>query len=131
MKTIIYKKRGKCYECTSISQKASSECKIIFEEPIDGKIKLGELVLDVVRGVAAFQLCDVKNGEYAPFLVKGGTAMKMESLIFKDGHVARPMPSEEYVRELSRRIEECAELILSLEERISELEAKIENTIDF
>ncbi len=131
MKTIIYKKRGKVYECTSIVNSQSNDCKILFEEAIDGKIKLGDKILTLIHGVAGLNLSTVSNGEYTPLLIKDGAVFKMEGLIFKDGTISRPMLTDEYLRELSRRIEENAEIIISLEERIAELERKIENTIDF
>ena len=131
MKAIIYKRRGRIYECTDIKDSPESTCKVIFEEPIDAKIKLGERIISVARGVGEFDAAAFEHGEYSPLLISCGAVTKMESLIFKDGGVSRPVLREDYIRALSARIEENAELVLSLEERINELERKMENTINF
>ena len=131
MKILVYKKRGKTYECTDIKDSAEKRCKIIFDEPLDAKIKLGDVIVPLSHGVAEFDVCDIGNGEHSPILISYGRAVKMEAFIIKDGGVSRPLLSEDYLRSLSTRLEECCEIIDSLEERIAELERKMENTINF
>jgi len=130
MKTIIYKKRSKGYECTSISGSGISECKLIFEEPFDAKVKLGELIVDIKNGVGEFDGASFKSGEYAPLLIRFGEIIRMETLEFRDGDIYRPAVNDEFVRELSRRIEENSRLLCELEEVVNELMIKFSSTID-
>ena len=131
MKILVYKKRGSGYECTDVKDSHEKRCKIIFDEPIDAKIKLGDKILALTHGVAEFDAGEIGNGEHAPILISYGRAIKMEAFIIKDGGVSRPLLSEDYLRGLSSRLEEFSEILDSLEERVAELERKMENTINF
>ena len=130
MKTIIYKKRGKSYECTSVKDSTTPISKLIFEEAFDGKVKISNLIISIENGVGEFDASVLESGEYAPLLIRGGEIIRMESLIIDGGKVSRKSVSEDFVRELSARIEENSRLISELEEIVHELSLKIISTID-
>lgn len=118
MTTIIYKRMGRLYECADVCRDGGDSARIILDEPINGKVRVGNRLYELTHGCAEINLASLTDGEYTPVLITASHTRNMEAFIVSRGEIQRKFPSEEYVRELGR-------LCASLEERICELEEEI------
>jgi hypothetical protein len=131
MKTIVYEIRAGKQECAKIMDDGSDELKIIFEEPIDGKMTVGDRVFSVMCGVVKLKIETLPQGEILPRLLTGGRIYNLEGFILKGDALLPIAHDESYIRELSSRCEELCRRLGALEERVIAAEEKITQKIKF
>ena len=131
MKIIVYKKREDFYECSAIKDSREELSSIIFDEPINGKLKLGERILPISGGVCRLDLNNLLDGEYSPVLIKDKRLFKMEEIIIKGAGAQKKTLGEEYLRSLSERIEKNRKRLCRLEALLKDISEKIERKITF
>lgn len=131
MKTIIYEKRLGRYECVKITDNGGDGFKIIFEEPLNGKLTLGDGIFDVVSGVATGCVSKLCEGEIQPVLYCGSRLVSVEPIILSDGRLLFSHTDDEYVRRLSEHYEILAKRIGAIEDAVSAINEKINQPLKF
>ncbi|MBO7304224.1 MAG: hypothetical protein J6V09_03295 [Clostridia bacterium] len=119
MKTIIYKKRLGEYECTKITDSGGDRFKMVFDEPLDGKLTVGEEIFTLAGGVATGLVSSLGEGEIRPKLYCGAQSVPIESFIVNGGNIHPARVDDGYVRRL-------AEFCSALSNRVGELEKQME-----
>lgn len=131
MKTLVYKKRLDRYDCIKITNGESKGIRIVFEEPIDGKITIGNYVARLSRGVAEFDTARLSDGKISPKLYSGGKIYLLEDFILYEGRISAPMPDSEYIRRIYENLDSLSERVSALEEKNEEIMKKMSQTLDF
>ena len=131
MQIIIYKIRLGKYELTDIKDSGGNDARIVFEEPIDGKLTLGNRVFNVTLGICKFNLDDIDEGEISPKLITGGGVKTLEAFITHRGTVLKKQPDAEYIRALAKAVDELASRLKSLEGSLDEIRNRINQKIEF
>ena len=131
MNTIIYEKINHGYGVRQLKEDGSDSFRLIFETPINGKIKLDEHILDVRSGAAQIQKSKLVDKEYSPMLFTGEGVKRLEGFAVKNNDIRVSDPDGSYVRDIARRCEELYQRLVSIEEKIETISDKIENTIIF
>ena len=129
MKTIVYGKRNGIYECIKITEDSDESTRVVFEEPIDGKLVLGKYLFTVVSGICDADISSLPDGEYSPILFLGEKPSRLEELRVFCGRVSRRLVDDEYIRRLSGVCEELSKRILSLEKITASISDKFNETI--
>ena len=104
-------------------------CAIIFDEPFDAKIKIGEEVYEVKNGVLKIDFSKLGFREYNPLLIRNRRIYKMEGFINTPEGVQRKTLGEEYLRALSERTEENRKRLCAIEEKLAAIGEKIETRL--
>lgn len=131
IKTIVYKNRLGRYDLVKIKNGDSKKIKLIIEEPLNGKVTLGNSVFTLSRGVAEIDTGKLSVGKNTPILYSGGKIKMLESFIYTEGELSFTLPDPEYVRNLSDSLFLVSERLSSAEKKIEKLEKKISETINF
>ena len=131
MKTIIYKKRAKRYECVEIRDGGGDEIEFIFDLPINAKMTLSGAVVKIENGVGRVMLKRLPEGDISPKLFLGGKIHTPEGFTVTGGAVIRKPAGEEYLRHLSSFCEELSERVGELESKTDEIQNKITQKIKF
>ena len=131
MTTIFYKKILGLYEISEISEVCDGCIRIEFEEPLNAKLVISDLVLDVSCGVCSINADKLSDGEYAPKLYTGTVMQSIEGFIVKKGAVIQKNYDDDYVRRLSGTVDTLLHRIQSLEAAMNEVQDKIERKIVF
>ena len=131
MKTIIYKKRAKRYECVEIRDGGGDEIEFIFDLPINAKMTLSGAVVKIENGVGRVKLKRLPEGDISPKLFLGGRIHMPEGFTVTGGAVIRKPAGEEYLRHLSSFCEELSRRVEALERRADEIQNKITQKIKF
>lgn len=131
MTIIVYKIRLGRYELTDIKDSGGEEIRIIFEEPTDGKLTLGERVFNVTRGICKLTSRELPEGDISPKLITGGVIRTLEGFVSRGGSVIRKCPDEEYIRLLAKTADELTARVKSLEDSLLEIKNKISQRIVF
>lgn len=131
MKTIIYKKCAKRYECAEIRDGGGDEIEFIFDLPINARMTLSEAVVDISDGVGRVNLKRLPEGDIFPKLFLGGRIHMPEGFTVSGGAVMRKPVGEEYIRHLSHFCEELSGRVEELERKTEEIQNKITQKIKF
>lgn len=131
MKTVVYKNRRGCYDCIKIENGAGRKIKLVFEEPIDGKITVGELVFNLSRGVSEIDTARLSDGKITPLLYSGGKIKRLEGFMLSGGEISQLLPDGEYVRSLADALELLSHRIDAIEKQLCDVFEKISQQIKF
>lgn len=131
IKTLIYKKRLGRYDCVKITNGDSKGIRIVFEEPIDGKITIGNYVARLSRGVAEIDTARLSDGKISPKLYSGGKIYALEDFILYEGRISTPVPDSEYIRRIYENLDSLSERVSILEEKNEEIMKKMSQTLNF
>ena len=131
MTTVFYKKILGHYEISEICESSGEDIRFEFEEPIDGKLVISNSVFDIFHGVCQTKVSNLSEGDISPKIYTGGDMQKIESFIVKQGAVLRKARGEDYIRGLSVTVDALLCRVQILEEKIAEVQNKIERKITF
>ena len=131
MKTIIYKKRLGRYECVKITDNGGKDFKIVFDEPIDGKLSAGKGVFDVRSGVSTGLIASLGEGEIVPKLYSERKQLPLEPFTVSCGAVLPSRVNDEYARHLGEHYEILKVRIDTLEKALKDIYEKINQPLNF
>ena len=131
MKTIIYKTCINRYECVEIRDGGGDEIEFIFDIPLNARMTLSGVVVDIFDGVGRVKIKKLPEGDISPKLYLGGRIHMPEGFTVTGGAVIRKPAGEEYLRHLSSFCEELSARIEVLERKADEIQNKITQKIKF
>ena len=131
IKTLVYKNCFESYNLIKIKNGESKKIKLVLEEPLNGKIALGELVFNLSGGVAEIDATKLPEGKNFPILYSGGKIKRLEGFIYSSGEISFLLPDPEYVRNLSASLAILSERLDAALLKIEKLEKQITETINF
>ena len=115
----------------SLTKTDSPLCEILFTEPTEGYITVGNTVAGVKGGICRFDPRRLDDGEYTPTLYREEGKSQLEGIIIRDGKVL-PSPTSEFsLRRLFMRAGELEGRLAAAEEEISSLKRKTEKRLEF
>ena len=131
MTTLIYKNLLGRYELSDVKSLGGEDVRIIFEEPFDGKLTLGERVFNVTRGICKLHSSELPEGEISPKLITGGSIKTLEGFISHGGSVIRKCPDSDYIRLLTKSVDELYKRVGGIESSLTEIKQKLNRTLEF
>ena len=123
--------RFKSYECAEIRDDGGEDIRIIFDEPINGAVKIGKEIFSLSSGVCKANIKQFPGGELSPVLFANGKQYKLESFFVKDGILLTRAPDGEYIRELYESYRKLQKRISDIESRLEDMNDKITQKIKF
>ena len=131
MTTLIYKYILGRYELYDVKNLAGEEMRIIFEEPYDGKLTLGDRVFNVTRGVCKIHKSHLQDGELSPKLITSGSIKTLEGFIAHGGAVTRISQGADYARSLASSVDALFKRVAALEAALSEVNKNMNRKLEF
>ena len=131
MTTVIYKYIDKQYKISDFSDKRSGIIKFIFEEAINGYLVIDDKRYPIHDGICTVDVTTLRDGELKMRIYTSGVSRFAEGLVLKDGRFMRISYGDEYLCELSRRIDSLRLRCETIEAVLSKIEERINMKIQF
>ena len=119
MSKLFFERRRFGFECVDLKNFGSEKVKFIFDEPIDGKIKIDKNFYSLVRGICEIDCASLKNGDIEAHLISSDKRYSLGKFIISDGGVSKKCYDDE---ELERHGKLLCEIISRLEVAEKEIE---------
>lgn len=113
------------YAETSLFIPTASELVMLFSPKLQGYVTVGDSAYEIEDGRVSIPTSALPKGEFLPELVAKVGRWALPRLVY-DGEAVYPKPyDDEYIRELTRRIEEITKVL----HKINEDAKKIKDTV--
>jgi len=131
MTILVYKSIIGRYELASISHDTGDGLTVIFEEPLDGKLIIGERVLNVKCGISKSESFILPDGDVTPRLVTSGGVKTLEGFISRRGEIIKKVPDAEYIRNIASALSALIGRVAANEAAIEKINEHINQKIEF
>jgi hypothetical protein len=125
MTKLYYRRVFGKFECVKIEGK-SKDVRLIFDEPINAKICISKVCVEIRDGEGEISLSDFESGIYEPRLILKTSSEKIGKFVLTSEGVSHAEP--DYVREVFSRLEILSNDIALLKLENREIKDKIYGT---
>ena len=131
MTRIVYKLVGGYGEIREFNPGTASIIEVVIDGANEGIFKLGTVSKRLRNGVCRIDASHIKDGDYAPALIKDDSITALERVRKMGNSLTRPPIDIEVVKRALLRIESLELLVGELSERLSSVESDVHAPILF